>query len=642
MKKVKQLFVVFLACALGAGVAMLVAGAASSGAGATPMCPSIGSGSGCAYVITVNPNGTVSIAPGADPAPFDGNGRGEGDDVMVGVVNDSNAITSSITLSSSSSSNDIFGFDGDEICTYTFTSPVSSNYCETNGPNGGPSFTTTRGGKVVGIDPYNAEGPDNTFTNIVTTKGCACKGTISFDTPLLPQGTTFLSLETPPTKTTATAALETGLKVSAPVITGALEGNAWSGQVATFTDTGSISPASYFEATINWGDGTTSTTSSSTDPVVLGGSAGSFTVSGTHTYAEETPSGTPDEATVTITDPDLVSYSSAVATVTSADGPVTVSDAPLYPGTAAPIGPQQTNVPFTTSATFTDGNPGAPTSDFVNTTISWGDGTTSTTTSSTDPVVVTSNGGGSFTVTGTHAYTANTVNDPGGAEPSPVTFNIVDVGGSKTTVTGSNVVVADSVTACNDSTTCTGTVTPSSGQPVGGTVGTSTGESGDLLVSANPTVNSSGVPAFSCGDTFAHAPSVISESNTFVAPTGTITSSESFPAADGIILDSSPGVPLSTPEAWGPGLGQSSAFWVCFQANQEFNDVSGGPAPSSTDSAGNTVYTGLLPLCDPAAVGSGPCLNYVSVAPNGANVLTVNEEITYPASFASSNDPAHI
>ncbi|HSZ36331.1 MAG TPA: hypothetical protein VK773_04495 [Acidimicrobiales bacterium] len=636
MKKVKQFFVVFLATALAGGVAMLVATAASSGAGATPMCPSIGNGSGCAYIITVNPSGTVSITPGADSASFDG--RGEGDDVMVGVVNDSNAIVSSVALSGTSNA---FGFDGDGICTETFTSPISSNYCQTNGPGGGASYTTSRG-RTTGINPYDYQGPDNTFTNITTSHRTAGTGTIAFTTPLLPQGTTFLSLEAAPTRTTATATLQTGLKVSVPAIANAVEGTAWSGQVATFTDTGSISPASYFQATINWGDGTSSNTSNSSSPTTpsatIGGSGGSFTVSGTHTYAEETPSGAPDQPTVTITDPDLVSYSSAVATVTSGKGSVVVTDAPLAPGTAAPIGPQQTNVPFTTSATFTDGNTAAPTSDFANTTITWGDGTTSTTGSTTDPVVVTGSGG-SFTVTGTHVYTANTANDPGGSEPSPVTFNIVDIAGSTTTVTANKVDVADSVTSCAGGAACSGTLNAGSGQPVGATVGTSTGETGDLLVSANPTVNSSGAPEFSCGDTFAHAPSVISESNTFSAPTGTITSSDSFPAADGVILDSSPGVALSTPEAWGPGLGQSSSFWVCFRANQEFNDVSGGPAPSSTDGAGNTLYTGLLPLCDPAAVGAGPCVNYVSVAPNASNVLTVSEQITYPASFASSGDP---
>ncbi len=622
MQRVKKVFVVFLASALGAGVAMLVAAAASSGAGATPMCPSIGQGSGCAYVITVNQNGSVSIAAGANTSGFDG--KGEGDDVAVGVVNDSNAIVSSLALSGTSN---VFGFDGDGICTFTFTSPVSSNYCETNGPSGGASYTTTRN-KTTGINPYDYEGPDNTFTNITTTNKIAGAGTIAFTTPLLPQGTTFLSLEAAPTKTTATATLHTGLQVSVPVITNAVEGTARSGQVATFTDTGSISPASYFQATINWGDGTTSNTSNSSSPTTpsatISGSGGSFTVSGTHTYADETPLGTPDQPTVTVTDPDLVSYSSAVATVTSAKGSVVVADAPLTPGTAAPIGPQQTNVPFTASATFTDGNSSAATSDFANTTISWGDGTAPT----SSGVVITGSGG-SFTVTGTYAYTANTALDPGGSEPSPVTFTIVDDGGSTTTVTGNRVAVADSVTSCSGSAACSGSVTSGS---VDATVGTSSGESGDLLVSGNPTVNSSDVPAFSCGDTFAHAPSVISESNTFSAPTGTITSSDSFPAADGVVLDPSF-------ESWSSAVGQSSAFWVCFRANQEFNDVSGGPAPSSTDSGGNTVYTGLLPLCDPSTADAGPCLNYVSVAPNAANVLTVTEVITYPATFAASGDP---
>ncbi len=154
-----------MGCALvaGAGVAAtLMAASASSGAGATPMCPSIGSGSGCAYVLTVNPSGSVSISAGANTASFDGGSRGEGDDVVVGVVNNSNAVVSSVALTGSSN---VFGFDGDGICTYTFTSPVSSSYCQTNGPNGGPSYTTTRG-RTTGTNPYDYEGPDNTFTNV--------------------------------------------------------------------------------------------------------------------------------------------------------------------------------------------------------------------------------------------------------------------------------------------------------------------------------------------------------------------------------------------------------------------------------------------------------------------------------------------
>ena len=51
--------------------------------------------------------------------------------------------------------------------------------------------------------------------------------------------------------------------------------------VATFTDPGNLNPASY-AATINWGDGTTST-----GAIVLGSDGKTFTVQGGHTYAEQ-------------------------------------------------------------------------------------------------------------------------------------------------------------------------------------------------------------------------------------------------------------------------------------------------------------------------------------------------------------------
>ena len=223
-------------------------------------------------------------------------------------------------------------------------------------------------------------------------------------------------------------------------------------------------------------------------------------------------------------------------------------------------------MPFTTSATFTDGNAAAtPVSDFANTTITWGDGTTSTTGSSPNPVVI-SGSGGTFTVTGTRAYGANTVDDPGGAEPDPVSFNIVDAGGSTTTVTSNHVVVADSVTVCSGAT-CTGTVNPTHTQPVSATVGTYVnGRSARAASSCCPRIPIRGTSGeLNCGDSFLHAPSVLSESNTFSAPQGTISSTVSFPAADGVVLN---------PPAPGAS-GESTAFWICFQATQSFIDVSG-------------------------------------------------------------------
>jgi hypothetical protein len=627
MKRALLGLILLVSCAVTGGGATLIAAAASGGATAAQVCPSIGSGSGCAYVLTVNPSGSVTITAGASSQAYDGGGRGEGDDYVVGVVNNSNAVVSKIALSGS---NQVFGFDSDGMCTYTFTSPVSSSYCQTNGPGGGPSYTTTRG-RTTGTNPYDYQGPNNTFTNLTTSgRSAGNSGTINFTTPLLPQGTTFLSLENSPLKNTATATLQPGMKVAAPALTPPpLENNAWSGQVTTFTDQGSISPASEFQATINWGDG------SSSAGTLTQASPGSYVVSGTHTYAEEGS----DAVSVTVTDPPLLQSAAGklVATVTSTSTSVVVADAPLTPGPAVVIGPQQTNVAFTTSATFTDGDPTAPLSDFVNTTISWGDGTTSTTSSATNPVVITGSGG-AFTVSGSHAYGANTVDDPNGAEPNPVTFSIVDVGGSTTTVNSNNVVVADSVTSCAG-TTCSGTVNPTATQPVSATVGTSDSQTGQLLLSTNP---NSGASELNCGDGFLHAPTVLSETNTFSAPQGTITSTESFPVADGVILNSAaPGPP-----------GDSTAFWVCFQATQSFTDVSGQSAAQSTDASGATVYTGLLPLCDPLAgtvalgvshpADPGPCVNYISTAPNGSSVLTVTEVITYPATFATSGDPKRI
>ena len=188
MKPAKRAFALFMGCALVAGAsvaATLMAASASSGAGATPTCPSVGGGSGCAYVLTVNPNGSVSISPGANSGPTTAGTRGEGDDVVVGVVNNSNAVVNSIALAGTSN---VFGFDSDGLCTYSFTSPVSSSYCQTNGPNGGPSYTTTRG-KTTGSNPYDYEGPDNTFSNISTSgRSAGDSGTIKFTTALSATG----------------------------------------------------------------------------------------------------------------------------------------------------------------------------------------------------------------------------------------------------------------------------------------------------------------------------------------------------------------------------------------------------------------------------------------------------------------------
>jgi hypothetical protein len=73
--------------------------------------------------------------------------------------------------------------------------------------------------------------------------------------------------------------------------------------VATFTDTDTAALASNFQATVAWGDGTTT-------PGTITGANGSFAVSGTHTYATAGQ----DNITVTVTDP---APGTAIATASS-------------------------------------------------------------------------------------------------------------------------------------------------------------------------------------------------------------------------------------------------------------------------------------------------------------------------------------
>ena len=77
----------------------------------------------------------------------------------------------------------------------------------------------------------------------------------------------------------------------------AIEGRPFTAQVGTFTDADPGSVPSEFAATIDWGDGSASSTG------IIGKQAnGTFTVTGSHTYAEESPPLTPYAITVSIAD----------------------------------------------------------------------------------------------------------------------------------------------------------------------------------------------------------------------------------------------------------------------------------------------------------------------------------------------------
>jgi PEP-CTERM motif len=161
----------------------------------------------------------------------------------------------------------------------------------------------------------------------------------------------------------------------------AVEGTVSTPVVATFTtsDAGPP-PASNFSATITWGDGTT------TAATITGPSAGTYSVLGTHTYADESSV----SSAVTVND-------SSDSTATTATGTVNVAEGDagsLMAKTFAAIVGAPYNGPV---GTFIDtGNPFQVASDWT-ATINWGDGTLLSTGTVTGTSTL-------FTILGTHTY----------------------------------------------------------------------------------------------------------------------------------------------------------------------------------------------------------------------------------------------
>ncbi len=127
-----------------------------------------------------------------------------------------------------------------------------------------------------------------------------------------PIGVTIKDVDGNVVSTTSTAAVADAELTGTGTNINAVEGNAFTATVATFTDANPKSATiGDFTATITWGDGTTSTGGTITEK------DGIFSVTGTHTYAEK---GT-DPISVTIKDVD--------GNVVSTTSTATVADAEL-------------------------------------------------------------------------------------------------------------------------------------------------------------------------------------------------------------------------------------------------------------------------------------------------------------------------
>jgi hypothetical protein len=177
----------------------------------------------------------------------------------------------------------------------------------------------------------------------------------------------------------------------------ATEGSAFSGVVAT----GTASGTNTLSATLSWGDGSSSAGSVSLNP------DGSYSVTGSHTYAEE---GSSFALTVQVS-------ASGGQSSASGTGVVTVADAALAANTPTAVINRRA---VTLKTTFTDADPNGTVSDYT-ASINWGDGTTSAAIIGTNP------SGSGFTAVKSHKY--------GRHGTYTVKVTIKDAGGSSITKT---------------------------------------------------------------------------------------------------------------------------------------------------------------------------------------------------------------
>ncbi len=162
LKLVLGLFVLAAAMASGAAICP-----GASGANNFAHAPD-SANTGCNTLITFNANGTITVTV-PDASPYDGV-----EDTLVGVLNNSSAVITSISLSGSN----IFGLDGDGICVFTF---VGNCYCSASAK--------------AGTDPQDYYGPTSTFA--ITN---ANNGIVNFAPGIAADGgSTFFRLEEPPT-----------------------------------------------------------------------------------------------------------------------------------------------------------------------------------------------------------------------------------------------------------------------------------------------------------------------------------------------------------------------------------------------------------------------------------------------------------
>lgn len=221
----------------------------------------------------------------------------------------------------------------------------------------------------------------------------------------------------------ADAPLTSGL----PVTLAAIEGEAFTGAVAKFTDANPAGAITDYVALISWGDGTT------TAGTIVQLKGGGFAVNGTHQYIEE------------------ASYSTST-TITSLGGSPPIQAAGLAVVTDAPLTLTPVSLVITESQTFNgvvakfvDGSAFADLADF-SASILWGDGAIS------NGIITQS--GTDFLISGTHVYSES--------GNFPLQVSVADRGGSQSLI-AVPLVVQDQVVPV------TGRLVNANNQPIGST-----------------------------------------------------------------------------------------------------------------------------------------------------------------------------
>jgi hypothetical protein len=171
----------------------------------------------------------------------------------------------------------------------------------------------------------------------------------------------------------------------------ATESVPFSGPVLTFADPQRM--ASDLSATIQWGDGKSST-GTAADGGIVQNADGSFTVQASHTYAEEATG---------LTFSVQVQLTNGVV-LCSDSGSIDVADAPLTAGKLTPpVATEGVAVSGAVLFHFSDANPGATPDDFT-AAVTWGDGSVETSAANPTAVSVVANANGGFDVVGTHTF----------------------------------------------------------------------------------------------------------------------------------------------------------------------------------------------------------------------------------------------